>query len=57
MKENIDSDLKLEQDEIEIITALLLKDENMNIHHISEISPSLEDVFLYLVEKKTSDDE
>jgi ABC-2 type transport system ATP-binding protein len=57
MKENIDSDLKLEQDEIEIITALLLKDENMKIHHISEISPSLEDVFLYLVEKKTSDDE
>ena len=57
MKEQIRSLNELEDDEIRIITDLLSNDNDLKIYHISEISPSLEDVFLYLVEKKTADEE
>ncbi|HMQ68425.1 MAG TPA: ABC transporter ATP-binding protein [Ignavibacteria bacterium] len=57
MKEQIRSVNGLEDDEIRIITDLLSGDNDLKIYHISEISPSLEDVFLYLVEKKTADEE
>ncbi|MCB0728238.1 MAG: ABC transporter ATP-binding protein [Ignavibacteriae bacterium] len=57
MKEQIRSLNELEDDEIKIITDLLSNDNDLKIYHISEISPSLEDVFLYLVEKKTADEE
>lgn len=53
LKEKIDSDLKLAVDEIEIITELIGKAPQIKINRISEISPSLEDVFLYLIEKNS----
>jgi ABC-2 type transport system ATP-binding protein len=53
MKERFDSDMELEEDEIELITALLRNDPGIQIHRISEITPSLEDVFLFLIEKNT----
>lgn len=56
MKEQITSEGDLEEDELEIITSLLTKENDLKIYHISEISPSLEDVFLHLVEKKTADE-
>ncbi|MEZ4692215.1 MAG: DUF4162 domain-containing protein [Ignavibacteria bacterium] len=57
MKEQIRSLNELEDDEIRTTTDLLSNDNDLKIYHISEISPSLEDVFLYLVEKKTADEE
>lgn len=53
MKEKIDSEKKLEEDEVKIITGLLSKEPDIKVHRISEITPSLEDVFLYLIEKNT----
>jgi len=55
MKENIDSTDQLRKDEIEIITDLIREDQNIKINRISEITPSLEDVFLYLIEKNSPD--
>ncbi|MEO8446692.1 MAG: ABC transporter ATP-binding protein [bacterium] len=43
-------------DQKKIIAGLLEKDGKIKIHHISEITPTLEDVFLYLIEKNTPDD-
>lgn len=56
MKERIKSESEFEGDEIEIITSLLGKDPGIKIHRVSEITPSLEDVFLFLIEKNTPDD-
>jgi drug efflux transport system ATP-binding protein len=53
LKEKVESKEMLLEDEIKIITELITKDNKIKIYHISEISPSLEDVFLYLIEKNT----
>ncbi|MEO8211447.1 MAG: ABC transporter ATP-binding protein [bacterium] len=53
MKEKIDSEKKLDEDEIKIITRILGKNPDIKIYRVSEITPSLEDVFLYLIEKNT----
>lgn len=55
LKESSDSDLKYEKDEVLLITDLLRKDPDIKINRISEITPSLEDVFLYLIEKNSPD--
>ncbi|MBK8552568.1 MAG: ABC transporter ATP-binding protein [Ignavibacteria bacterium] len=55
MKERIKSESEFEEDEIELITSLLRKDPGIKIHRVSEITPSLEDVFLFLIEKNTPD--
>ncbi|MEO6719093.1 MAG: ABC transporter ATP-binding protein [Ferruginibacter sp.] len=55
MKERIDSGLKLEGDEIDLLTSLIKKDPDIKIKRVSEITPSLEDVFLFLIEKNTPD--
>ncbi len=53
MKEDIKTGADLVNDEIELITSLLEKDPGIKIYRVSEITPSLEDVFLYLIEKNT----
>ena len=53
MKERIESDLKFEEDEIQMITSLLRTDPGIKIQRVSEITPSLEDVFLFLIEKNS----
>ncbi len=55
LKERTDSDLKYEKDEVLLFTDLLRKDPDIKINRISEITPSLEDVFLYLIEKNSPD--
>ena len=55
LKESSDSDLKYEKDEVLLITDLLREDPDIKINRISEITPSLEDVFLYLIEKNSPD--
>ncbi|HMS32469.1 MAG TPA: ABC transporter ATP-binding protein [Ignavibacteria bacterium] len=55
LKEKMTSETKYETDEIIIITDLLNEDPGIIINRISEITPSLEDVFLYLIEKNSPD--
>lgn len=55
LKESTNSDLKYEKDEVLLITDLLREDPDFKINRISEITPSLEDVFLYLIEKNSPD--
>ncbi len=55
MKKDIDSLSGLEKDEIKLINDLLINDPDIRINRISEITPSLEDVFLYLIEKNSPD--
>lgn len=55
MKEKIDSNKGLEEDEVKLLTALIEKDPGIKIFRVSEISPSLEDVFLHLIEKHSPD--
>lgn len=56
MKAPVSSETIFAEDEIKIITDLLSEDNEIMIYHISEITPSLEDVFLYLVENKAADE-
>lgn len=56
MKAPVISETIFAEDEIKIITDLLSEDNEIMIYHISEITPSLEDVFLYLVENKAADE-
>lgn len=56
MKAPVSSETILAEDEIKIITDLLSEDNDIKIYHISEITPSLEDVFLFLVENKAADE-
>lgn len=56
MKAPVSSKTIFVEDEIKIITNLLSEDNEIMIYHISEITPSLEDVFLYLVENKAADE-
>jgi ABC-2 type transport system ATP-binding protein len=55
MKKRIESEETLRMDEIELLTSLLSSDPAMEIYRISEITPSLEDVFLFLIEKHSPD--
>lgn len=55
MKEKIESEADFIEDEVKIISEIISKDDTIKIHHVSEISPSLEDVFLFLIEKSTPD--
>lgn len=57
MKENISSESKLLKDEITIIKDLIETEKSIQIKRVSEITPSLEDVFLYLIEKNSPDAE
>lgn len=45
----------IQKEEFKIIKELLMKDKDLKIYRIYEITPSLEDVFLYLIEKNSSD--
>lgn len=54
LKEKINSGFELAEDEEKILSELIGKDNKIKINHISEISPSLEDVFLFLIEKNSS---
>ncbi len=54
LKEKVTSETKTQEDDVDIIKALLEKDSDLEIFRISEITPSLEDVFLYLIENKNA---
>ncbi|HMS65259.1 MAG TPA: ABC transporter ATP-binding protein [Ignavibacteria bacterium] len=56
MKENSGTAEEFEMNELRLINDLLKSDTNIKINRVSEITPSLEDVFLYLIEKNSPDD-